>query len=441
MQKLFSIVLVVTSIIYLIACDNSTTPKLKSESGFDVVVEDVHASEAWLEIKVETTNISRDITLNFDSQLDSIMTLSIIDDTLIHLQGLNPLSTYSISCNQAETNDFQASQKEVNFTTMDTTSHEFEWSYWEFGDYASSLLSDITIIDENNIWAVGDVNLYDSIGSTDPKPTNVFHWDGEFWTSFKAPVKFRGYDTFIPFYGISSDADGGVWVAAGSPIKKESQQWELNDLRDYFGPDVFYNIVHVVTPEQVYFGGKNGNLVSLTGVYWKQLNPGTDLHFYDIWGDYNDELGEYEVLAVAGEVLVSNDNKFYSITNTEALWQNFNINKNITGIWFISDRSYFAVGNGLFKKHKKNDISWENIVENVTTYRMYDVIGQDVNDVFICGAFGELLHYNGISWYSYMDKELESFYGRYHKMDYKNGIIAIIGYDGSVGKIIIGRKM
>ncbi|GJQ60985.1 MAG: hypothetical protein SCALA702_00380 [Melioribacteraceae bacterium] len=426
---------------FIVSCDNSTTPKLRTDSGFDVFVEDVHASEAWLEIKVGTTNISRDITLNFDSLPDSVMSLSIKNDTIIHLEELNPLLTYSISCNLAETTDFQASQKEVNFTTMDTTSHEFEWSYWEFGDYASSYLSDITIIDENNIWAVGNVHLFDSTGAQDPKRYNLLHWDGNEWTTHKQTVKFRGNDILTPFYGISSFDAEKVWVASGLPIEKKSYGWSLHDIRDYFGPDVYCNIVHTVSSEQLYFGGKNGNLVSLTGVYWKQLNPGTDLHFYDIWGDYNDEFDEYEVLTISGNYLKTNEVKIYSVTSTDANEiASQGIEESIGGIWFSSNSKYYVVGSGIHTKHTLDEKLWKKM-NGPTIYRLYDIQGENVNNIFTCGAFGEIVHFNGKSWKSYRESGVYPNQYKFKKIDYKDDLVAIVGSDSFNSVIILGRKM
>ena len=51
---------------------------------------------------------------------------------------------------------------ELTVTTMDTTSHNFTWQSWTFGDIGSSVLYDVAIINENNIWAVGEINIADT---------------------------------------------------------------------------------------------------------------------------------------------------------------------------------------------------------------------------------------------------------------------------------------
>ena len=60
----------------------------------------------------------------------------------------------------------------VNGSGQDTTSHNFTWQTWTFGEHSSSVLYDVVIIDENNIWAVGEIYLSDSLGQPDPHAYN-----------------------------------------------------------------------------------------------------------------------------------------------------------------------------------------------------------------------------------------------------------------------------
>jgi thioredoxin reductase len=49
-------------------------------------------------------------------------------------------------------------------TEPDTSSHEVDWQVYDFGHYPhSSVFRDVAIIDENNIWVVGEIipeNVY-----------------------------------------------------------------------------------------------------------------------------------------------------------------------------------------------------------------------------------------------------------------------------------------
>ena len=75
------------------------------------------------------------------------------------------------SCNTTEPPD-------NNNNGQDTTSHNFTWQSWTFGEIGTSRLYDVAIVDENNIWAVGEIYLLDSLGQPDPRAYNALHWDG-----------------------------------------------------------------------------------------------------------------------------------------------------------------------------------------------------------------------------------------------------------------------
>jgi len=62
-----------------------------------------------------------------------------------------------------------------------------------------------------------------------------------------------------------------------------------------------------------------------------------------------------------------------------------------------------------------------------------------LNDVFMVGSFGEILHFNGISWKSYLN-EGTGIIGSYTSVAIKNNLIVVVG-GGDDGAIIqIGRR-
>jgi hypothetical protein len=79
----------------------------------------------------------------------------------------------------------------------DTTIHEFSWQTWTFGELGSSHFRDVAIVDENNIWAVGEITVYDpdsSFNGPDGKLQRC-RWDGEKWNLMRTwgPVIFEQY--------------------------------------------------------------------------------------------------------------------------------------------------------------------------------------------------------------------------------------------------------
>ena len=65
-------------------------------------------------------------------------------------------------------------------TTMDTSSNNFTWQSWTFGETSGGALYDLAIINENDIWAVGEIEINDSVGSG-YTIYNAIHWNGQQW--------------------------------------------------------------------------------------------------------------------------------------------------------------------------------------------------------------------------------------------------------------------
>ncbi len=63
--------------------------------------------------------------------------------------------------------------------TLDTTSNNFTCQKYYFGSEAFSVLHDVAIVNDSDIWAVGKIYLNDSTGKPDPNAHNLVQWDGK----------------------------------------------------------------------------------------------------------------------------------------------------------------------------------------------------------------------------------------------------------------------
>ena len=98
-----------------------------------------------------------------------------IKDTIIYDSTLSPNQAYTYQVQYAGSGISQS----VTAKTMDTTSNNFTWQTYTFGGGAGNcFLYDVSIIDENTIWAVGEIFLNDSTGHPDPNYNNIVKWDG-----------------------------------------------------------------------------------------------------------------------------------------------------------------------------------------------------------------------------------------------------------------------
>ena len=108
-------------------------------------------------------------------------------------------------------------------------------------------------------------------------------------------------------------------------------------------------------------------------------------------------------------------------------------------IWFKSGIRYYFVGGGLFEKRFKAN-SWTNLNENkmITQYFMDCVRGSGLNDIYVAGAYGEFLHFNGSSWESFMNQTSLSS-GAYYSLAVKGNLVVAAGFDQSKAIILVGH--
>jgi hypothetical protein len=63
-----------------------------------------------------------------------------------------------------------------------------------------------------------------------------------------------------------------------------------------------------------------------------------------------------------------------------------------------------------------------------------------LNDIFVAGAFGEFLHFNGVSWKSYIN-EVGEFNGSYGGVSVKNNLVVTVGYENQQAKMRMGKRV
>ena len=127
----------------------------------------------------------------------------------IYIDSLNPNQTYNYQVVLSP--DTTIKSEKVTAQTLETTSHNFTWQTFEFGEHSSSVLYDVAIIDENNIWAVGEIYMNDSLGNADPIAYNAAHWDGNQWETKR--IKYYGNCSAVEYPPLKA-----VWAFSGTNI-------------------------------------------------------------------------------------------------------------------------------------------------------------------------------------------------------------------------------
>ncbi len=432
-------------LLLLTSCDTTNPP---SNNKITLTFEDASCTEAWLNLKLQ--NVSLPTTIKITERDSTFLTTTInSNDTTLFIENLLPNRTYSFySTIPSFQNSSAIKSKKVSVTTMDTTSHDFTWQTFTFGN-RYSMLKDVAIINENNIWAVGEIHTaetdqFDSNGVW-VQPYNAVHWDGSKWelkrilfyidpfqpgagrTASEAVSIFSfGENDFV----VSSNAQIAFFNTKGNYIvRKMDFKWE----------DLYtINSIWGTSSKDFYVVGYGGNIAHYNGSSWKKIESGTELNFYDIYGDYNSKTNKWEVLAVASNIVIDEGNKLISINNhTSTALSTEGLRWAIQTIWFKTKRKYLIGGDGLFETNSVSN-TWE-VNKLVPSIYTVSLSGTDVNDVFSTGPFGMVLHYNGITWRDYTNET--KYKGVcYGATSINNNLVAIPGATSNQGVILIGRR-
>jgi hypothetical protein len=398
-------------------------------------VEDVSCTEAWVELT--STNLQIPATLNLLKDDNLIKTINLqTADTLLYLDSLLPNKTYNFQLTSILN---PVSSNELSITTMDTTSHNFTWETFEFGTIGSSVLYDVAIIDENNIWAVGEIMIADT-SENGYTIYNAVHWDGIEW-SLKRIMFYticgQQHQNAYPAASILAFSENEIWIAMkGSQIARIEGTTQI---ATYCIP-VSVNKLWGISSLNLYAVGNNGNIAHYNGIQWTKIESGTTLNINDIWGDFNNKTGEWEILAVASDFGTSLEKEILQIKNnvvtkhqlSSQMWP-------LKAVWFVPNKQYYVAGAGVYQKRFLTDTQWKNEATDITTYSTTAIRGNDVNDVIGVGAFGDIIHFNGIVWKNDYTEPLLG-YGTYGSVEIKNNLLIAVGDNYNQGVILKGKR-
>ncbi len=396
-------------------------------------------TEAWLSLHVQGLKSDAVYTLQrngntiFNSRLQTA-------DTVIYDSLLTPATSYRyrfFATDQGETSP----AVETALTTMDTTSHDFDWQVYTFGGQkGTSLFYDVAIIDENDIWVVGeiytaDTYTYDSLGNW-IDPYNAAHWDGEKWTLTRILTNACGGVKYPPIRSVFNFDDGEiVFGHSDGSLTYYNGNVFKNDCATITQVNVTANKIWGISSDDFYVVGNKGMMAHYDGTGWTRIETGTELDIRDIWGV------EDHIMVVASNynsrarrILTLKEKKFSSLPSTP-------VSSDISSIWFGPDfrQYYISTGEGIFHKAVLSASSWRRIsFAESSRYYLNRIRGLAGNDIFFVGHYGEVLHYNGLSFRSY--RAYTDRGGVYNSLDVSKERIIAVGHDGRAGVIAVGLR-
>ena len=445
MKLLTKILFVIFALFLSYTCD-STNPRL--EPDLFLKLEGVSCTEAWL--LLTTNNIQLPVTINLlkNNSISQIFNLS-TKDSLIFIDSLLPNQTYKILATIQQTNKASI---ELSVITMDTTSQNFTWQTFEFGIQTNvSILFDVAIIEENNIWAVGEIYMNDSLGNPDPTSYNAVHWNGQSW-ELKKIAGYGGWACRTVFAFSENDVwfEGTIkWDGInysvhnyGFPLEPNGDGWQINKLWGSNNNDL-------------YVVGNNGNTAHYNGTSFSKIYTGTDLSLLDI------------AVHNSGEVFICGGNPSFGqgIILKSSVGDNFStfieganipesqlFNPKLYGafssLWFDQNNTLYAGGNILFQ-YKFNRWSYvKSLPDNYiggnpnTYYRGFidKVRGNASNDMWIVGDRNTVRHFNGVTWRQIgmpYDPQVDMVW---RGMDCKDNLTVLVGSHDNKAIIMMIKK-
>ncbi len=109
------------------------------------------------------------------------------------------------------------------------------------------------------------------------------------------------------------------------------------------------------------------------------------------------------------------------------------------GIWFVPNKHYYVVGDGIYEKNLLSESIWKNGPLDITHNAVTAIRGNGLNDVFAVGSFGEVLHYNGKRWTSFINETgLDN--GGYGGLAVKGNLVVATGGNNPQAVILMGRR-
>lgn len=331
---------------------------------------------------------------------------------------------------------------------QDTTSHLINWVIDDIGNYGSYLL-DVAIIDENNIWAVGEIYMNDSLGVPDPHAYNAVHWDGSEWEVLR--IRYFGNCSaveFPPLKAIWAFSENNIVVTNGGSIG-----WfdgSTIDLDCGVNPLLTgaINKIWGTSSNDLYVVGNEGNIAHYSNGQWSKIESGTDVNLTDVWGSPDGSI----VWAVGfedsyGTVFLRNTvnvfEKVLEITDPNMPHPPNEITHVFKSLWTDKTDTVYLGAIGRVYAAPKNTTGYakENIwwdYENQTEYPPETKIirGTAGNDIFVGGYLQSVSHWNGASWKGYPELEGD---GTWYSIAVKDNLIITVGESFSAPGIRIAR--
>ena len=433
----------IMSFIVFASCNTAEppVPPITPQPKTILTTEDVSCLEAWINLEIENIDLPVNVSLLKDSTTVFQINNLTSNDTILYIDSLLPSQTYKFqSIIQQINQSIEVKSNELQVTTLTPTSQSFTWQTYNWGMHSSSEINDISIIDENNIWAVGEIYMNDSLGNPEPSSYNVAHWNGQKWELKKIlfyTICGQQSRTSYPAKAIFTFNENEIWIAMdGDQITKLENG---SQVFTFCLPWSFsINKLWGNNSNDLYVVGNEGNIAWYNGTNWQKIETGTDINFRDIYGSINKDNNELEIIALASNSSINQRKKLVRIKDqTIETLPDSGLANYLSTVWFISGKKYCIGGQGYYESNTFGPV-WERN-NTIPQFHITSIRGAGLSDIVIGGSFGLLMHFNGVSWmnYAYITA---SYFDVVSSVAIKGNTIVAAGFKGSKAVVMIGKR-
>lgn len=337
---------------------------------------------------------------------------------------------------------------------VDTTSHDFRWevTYLENSD-----LRDVFAINDSDVWAVGNIIPFDSIGRPDDaNRCGAVHWDGTKWSLVTIPtVNSSNQVIKTRIEGVFAFASNDVWMTsyANSYAHWDGKEWRSAFIKEASGG---LRRIFGFSPKDIYFAGSGDIILHWDGRSFTKMQSGFKYPYeiIDMWGV--EDGGERQVWAIAqvldqirSAILVYRQ----STGKWETVWSNeFGIGLDqpyegvMNSIYPYAKNSYLLAGTvsyiseSIYECRPSTGTKGKLSIVNLFSMWPYRLRGSARNNAFVVGDRMLMAHFNGSTWKVF--RELGTNYASpLRGLSVLPNSVFAVGYDATRGILVRGERI
>jgi hypothetical protein len=386
MGKSIKIGISILFILYL-SCNSPTQPPPPGNGLLTLSLTDVSCTEAWIELKTNGVALPVNVSLLANNSLITQINNLNHSDTTIYVDSLLPNKSYQLQA-QISQSILVTSSNKLAVQTLDTTSNNFTWQTFTFGDPngGSCSLNDVAVIDANDIWAVGEIFMDDSTGQPDPLQYNAIHWNGNNWTVIRIPYYYQGQPYYNPIQTVFAFSSNDIWFAGNGVLHWDGNQYNPVPLpSNVWGQDQI-NKIWGSSDNDLYIVGNSGSIAHYNGTTWQKIESGTQYPSTDVWGISN--MGSVSKVIAVAYPPGPGESTIFSLISGSAIDTLDLPGERFGSIWTYGMKTYA----GGLKTWVSTNNNWKQALDNG-----YRIRGSQYNNI-IGALINKIVHFNGTRW-------------------------------------------